>query len=231
MEFSVNNESFQSVTIDTDHSIICIDNIDIDHNGYGRITFEYDDGTNTLEFHGNGGLVFTYNGKKTLSMGKGVWNLQNILQFPKFMTAFCSSIYMKNTWEFCTKGLRKVDFTTVTTWSGMNNVKVKSSSEIPLYLRGTLITSMQESNEKYILSTCDMNEAKYLKRRLYNFSSHNRVLVDIVSYPGCDNKVFKCNSDVSFLPNSFVDSDNLLCCRSVSDISVINSKLGTRLLY
>ncbi len=221
---------------------ISIDHVDIDSDNYGSLKLHYVDGTSTLiKFKGNGGLTFLYNNQETNKLTKGIWNLQNILRLPVFFTAFCSNTYIKNTWEFCTTNLSSVEFFTNTLWSGMNSVKIIRSVTIPLYFRG-LVTSMQEHNEKIVISASEINEGLYLKERLENyhknrFHEYTQVLdINVLFYPETDKVVFKCKDGINQLmrmicgsKNFFIDENGFICCKTWYDVSLMNKFLGTNL--
>lgn len=223
-------------------NIITIDHVDIDPERYGQITLHYVDGTTVpLKFYGNGGLVFLYNNQASAKLKNGVWNLQNILQLPKTMTAYCSNTYMKNTWEFCTQGLSHVEFFTNTMWSGMNSVKLFSMPTVPLYLRETTNT-MQESSEKLIISTKNFDDATYFKNRLENYHKnkfYNYEKVNLVTskYHNSDEFVITCKSgNITALikkicnsTNFFTDHNGFVCCKSRHDIELLNKYIGTNL--
>lgn len=243
MDFNIHNELVTRSDISPGTTtIVSIDHIDIDPNGgYGRITFYYEDGTDVyIQFYGNGGLDLSHN-DHSAKLNKGSWNLESILQLPKFMTAFCSKTYIKNTWEFCVTNVMSIDFVTNTTWSGMNSVKIISSSTIPIYLRCTPIISLQESEEKIILSTLDTKDAIYAKRRIENYHQNRmhdfpKVTVDFFVYPETNLKVFKCTCPcfsnlmkiVCASDDFFVDCHDYVCCKSWDDVTLLNNFLGTK---
>lgn len=233
----------------SDSIIISIDHIDINPQNHGRITFHYVDGVNMdILFHGNGGLIFfsrVGGGQpNTKQLCQGFWNLKEKLQLNKSITAFCSSTYMKNTWTFCSHGLTSIEFFTDSIWSGMNSVRIASSTTTPLYLRPIPITSMKESSEKIILYTKDGQEALYFADRIKNFKTNQDLPcisegVHIISkkYHGTNNIVFECkNSNITTVMTQicgsksfFSDESNLICCKSWYDILLLNQFLGVRL--
>ena len=221
---------------------ILINHIDIDSDNYGSITINYFDGTSMLmKFKGNGSLTFINNNEEIV-LGKGFHNLQEILQLPRFLTAFCSNVYLKNTWEFCFIGLASIDFFTNTSWSGMNSIKILRSFAVPLHLRGTNVTSMQEHSEKIIISASDTIEGIYLKKRLEEFTENKfldfeKINLDVLSFSDSDKIIFKCRKgDFKKLMNEicgsrhfFADDHGFLCCKSWYDVSLLNKFLGANL--
>jgi hypothetical protein len=241
-EFDVSNNTTKTVYCYDNINIISIRHIDIDPSGYGILSMHYTDGTNlSIRFKGNGGLIIYCNGIETENLTKGTWDLENLLRLPVFLTAICTSTYNDNSWEFCTTNyLSSVEFFTNTTWSGMNAVKVFSSFSIPLYLRGP-VTSMQEHNEKIIVSASNINEANYLKSRFETYYSniyfeYESVKIDIIPYPNSNKFVFKCTGNIKNLmyiicgsENFFSDENGFVCCKLWYDYSLINIVLGAKL--
>ena len=242
-EFNVSKNNNKIVQCHDKINIVSVKHIDIDSNNYGSFTLNYMDGPSniSIRFKGNGGLIFYYNNIETEELGKGTWDLQNLLQLPVFLTAICSNTYIDNTWEFCfTNYVSSIHFFTNTTWTGMNSVKLYSSFEIPLYFRGP-VTSMQEHSEKIIVSAPTLKEANYVKSRLENyhknrFFTYEFVKISIFPYPNSDKFVFKSTGNIKNLmsticgsENFFSDENGFVCCKLWYDYNLINTVLGTNL--
>jgi hypothetical protein len=241
-EFDVPKNTNKTVHCHDNINIISIKHIDIDPSGYAILSMRYTDGTNlSLRFKGNGGLIFSFNGKETENLTKGTWNISNMLQMPVFFTSICTNTYYDNSWQFCTQNyLSSVEFSSSTTWSGLNSVKVFSSFSVPLYFRGP-VTSMQEHNEKIVISASNISEANYLKSRFENyhknrFFEYDSVNIDVLPYPNSEKFVFKCHGNIKKLMhticgsnNFFSDGNGFICCKLWYDYSLLNTVLGTKL--
>ena len=153
--------------------IISIDHIDTEPQVFlTGMTFRRKDG-NLIDLHlsGNGGIMFRSKQLVTAQLGEGLWDLKNELKLPCFFTAFCSTINQKNTWKFCTSGVESVTFHSRSKWTGLRRVDIISQKTIPLYMKPEPITLMQESSDKVILYTENIEDAQYLIKRVNNYKT------------------------------------------------------------
>lgn len=242
-EFSVYDSTVTKSGFAHDVIIISIDHIDTElEDFYTRMTFHRKNG-NSIDLHlkGNGGVIFSSKQLVTAQLGEGLWDLKNELKLPCFFTAFCSTINHKNTWEFCTSGVESVTFQSRSKWTGLRRVGIISQKTIPLYMKPEPITLMQESSDKIILYTENMEDAQYLIERVKNYKTtknQERIHLKHTIFPQTKKFVFHtslrnisnvirqiCGSD-----DFFADASGLLCCNSWESVKLLNKFLGTKVV-
>ena len=242
-EFSVYNSTVTKSDFAHEVIIISIDHIDIELEDLSTgMTFRHKNGK-LIDLHlkGNGGVIFRSKHFVTAQLGEGLWDLKNELKLPCFFTAFCSTINQKNTWKFCTSGVESVTFHSRSKWTGLRRVGIISQKTIPLYMNPEPIISMQESNDKVILYTENIEDAKYLMKRVKNCkTSKNQECIDLnySIFPRTKKIVFHTKfqnisnvmKQICGSNDFFADASGLVCCKSWESVALLNKFLGTKLV-